>query len=287
MATSNTIEDGYIEDWRWMLIGWLGWTEERFERFVRAFNLKLTRQRGGSAFYSETPIYHIIPLLVRNQFDERLRENMRKPEYGAPEWVYFHREMLGAIEGDEYYTDHFDWEAARERAVKHLATYNEILPLPDEVTKQEKRILAFLDIEEAEKLLRPMVLDKITVIYQPDMPDQDGKVCRWFQVIFAVGPCGNALLRAEVHDLFLRMLVALSSLTSVCEADHVCLSARHFLSDQKSSSDRPLMLIQADWPGPAIQQMRKDGDFSVWPNVCLTYRNELDRNDEFNKQAKA
>ncbi|HEX3626865.1 MAG TPA: hypothetical protein VH280_15750 [Verrucomicrobiae bacterium] len=143
MATSNTVESGYVEEWRKALVGWLGWTEERFERFVCAFNTKLATQKGGVWFYHETPIYHIIPLLVRNQFDERLHKNMRRPEYGAPEWSYFRREMLAAIEGGEYYTDHFDWRAACERAAKHLATYGETFPPPGETTNYEKQILSF------------------------------------------------------------------------------------------------------------------------------------------------
>ena len=143
MSAPNIIEVGYIEDWRKILIDWLGWTDERLDRFVHAFNAKLAREDGEAAFYNDTPINHIVPLLVRNDFDERLGSNMRRPEYGAPEWTYFHREMQMAIEGGEYYTGRFDWDAARARAVSHLEKYGEKFPLPEEVTNYEKRILAF------------------------------------------------------------------------------------------------------------------------------------------------
>ncbi|HXT12090.1 MAG TPA: hypothetical protein VN873_11050 [Candidatus Angelobacter sp.] len=143
MSTPNTVDPGYIEDWRKVLVEWLGWKEERLKQFVFAWNAKLTQQNGGAWFYHEPPIYHVVPLLVRDRFDERLQKNMRRPEYGAPEWAYFHREMQLAIEGADYYTDHFNWDAARERAVKHLARYDEIFPLPEEVTNYETRILAF------------------------------------------------------------------------------------------------------------------------------------------------
>jgi hypothetical protein len=142
MTMPNIIEDGYVDDWRRVLIGWLGWTDERFERFVSAFNSKLRRHGGTAWFHHEAPLYYIVPLLVRNQFDERLRSNMRRPEYGAPEWSYFRREMQHAIEGGAgYYSGNFDWNAARDRALKHLVSYGERFPLPEEVTNLEIDIL--------------------------------------------------------------------------------------------------------------------------------------------------
>ncbi|HEV2454293.1 MAG TPA: hypothetical protein VGY98_08530 [Verrucomicrobiae bacterium] len=93
------------------------------------------------------------------------------------------------------------------------------------------------DIERAETLLRPMMPDRFSVTYEPAMPGSEGKLFRWFQVVFAVGPGDAAALRTQVHELFPRMLTALSPLASVHEADHVTLRARRFIPDL--DADRP------------------------------------------------
>jgi hypothetical protein len=143
------------------------------------------------------------------------------------------------------------------------------------------------DLERAETLLRPMMPDRFSVIYEPEMPGEDGKKSfRWFQVVFAVGPGDTAVLRAQVHELFPKMLSALSALSSVREADVVSLRARRFLPDQDSGFDRPPMFIQADWTGPIVWQIRRQKDFSVWAVECLTYRNYQDKGDIFNKRIK-
>lgn len=142
------------------------------------------------------------------------------------------------------------------------------------------------DLERAEALLRPMMPDRFSVIYEPEMPRDDGKIFRWFQVVFAVGPGDPAVLRGQVHELFPKMLAALSPLTSVREADVVSLRARRFLPDQDSGFDRPNMFIQADWTGAIVRQLRGQRSFSVWVNECLTYRNFHDKGDVFNKRPK-
>lgn len=138
------------------------------------------------------------------------------------------------------------------------------------------------EIEKAEMLLRSIMSDRFSVTYEPAMPGSDGNLFRWFQVVFAVGPGDIAALREQVHKLLPQMLAALSRLPSVQEADHITLRARRFLPD--IDSDRPFMFIQADWTGAAVRRMRDNGDFSVWANECLTYRNEHDKNDAFNKR---
>lgn len=142
------------------------------------------------------------------------------------------------------------------------------------------------DLERAEDLLRPMMPDRFSVIYEPEMPGQAGKLFRWFQVVFAVGPGDTTVLRAQVHELFPRMLAALSLLASVREADVVSLRARRYLPDQDSGFDRPNMFIQADWTGAIIWQIRRQKNFQVWANECLAYRNYHDKGDIFNKLPK-
>jgi hypothetical protein len=139
----NQVEDSYVKVWRRVCMEWLRWTHERFDRFVRAFNCKLEREKGGAWFYHEPPFYHIISLLVTDRFDERLHSEVRKPEYGTSEWIYFHEEIQAAIEGRVFYSDDFDWVAARKRTEEHLARYGETFPRPEEVTNYEKWILGF------------------------------------------------------------------------------------------------------------------------------------------------
>jgi hypothetical protein len=142
------------------------------------------------------------------------------------------------------------------------------------------------DLERAETLLRPMMPDRFSVLYEPEMPGEDGRIFRWFQVVFAVGPGDAVVLRAQVHELFPRMLAALSPLPSVRKADVVSLRARRFLPDQDPGFDRPYMFIQADWTGAAVRQIRGQKNFSVLANECLTYRNYQDKGDVFNKSLK-
>ena len=131
-----------------------------------------------------------------------------------------------------------------------------------------------------------MMPDRFSVIYEPEMPGENGKLFRWFQVVFAVGPGDTGALRAQVHELFPKMLTALSPLASVREADVVSLRARRFLPDQDSGFDRPQMFIQADWTGAIVRQIRGQKDFSVWANECLTYRNYQDKGDVFTRLPK-
>jgi hypothetical protein len=138
----NRVRSDYARVWRQVCIGWLGWPESRFQRFLRAFNAKLVATDGAVCFYHEPPLYHVISLLVRNDFEERLHKEVRKPRYGTPEWVYFRRELLDSIEGSPVRQGRFDWSAARERAQEHLALYRERFPTSKTVTNFEKWVLS-------------------------------------------------------------------------------------------------------------------------------------------------
>ena len=143
----NRVRKDYSRVWQHVCIGWLGWSEARFERFLRAFDAKLAATSGGVWFYHEPPMYHIVPLLVRDHFLNRLHEEVRKHRYGTPEWVYFRSEMLGAIEGVPTREGRFNWKAAKERAEEHLALYREKFPSPGTITDYEKWVLRYYNPE--------------------------------------------------------------------------------------------------------------------------------------------
>lgn len=143
IAVQNRVRSDYARVWRHVCVKWLGWPESRFQRFLHAFNANLVATDGVGWFYREPPLYHIISLLVRDDFQERLHKEVRKPRYGTPEWVYFRRELLNAIEGSPVRQGRFDWSAAKERVEEHLALYRERLPTPKTVTNFEKWVLSF------------------------------------------------------------------------------------------------------------------------------------------------
>ncbi len=139
----DQVRKHYARVWRRVCVGWLGWSEERFARFLRAFNAKLMHENGAVWFCHRPPFYYIIPLLVTDEFEERLHHEVRKPKFGTPEWVYFRSELLAAIEGNRIPSTKFDWAAARKRAVEHLEIYREEFPPPGVITNYEKWMLTF------------------------------------------------------------------------------------------------------------------------------------------------
>ena len=144
----SALRKEYVRVWKKTCTGWLGWSEERFGRFLRAFNAKLAAEKGEIWFGHGRPFEYVIPLLVSDPFEEYLHHKVRKFKYGTPEWVYFESELLDAIEGGRGHSglDHgkgFNWREARKRAEEHLALYREKFPSPETVTNYEKWILTF------------------------------------------------------------------------------------------------------------------------------------------------
>ena len=114
MRTLNRVRREYWRDWRHVCIGWLGWSEDRFARYLRAFNAKLSQTDGGGWFYHEPSLYHVVGLLISDAFSDRLHKEVRRHRYGTPEYVYFRRELLDAIEGVPKRRGRFNWTAAKK-----------------------------------------------------------------------------------------------------------------------------------------------------------------------------
>lgn len=130
----------YVRAWRNVLEDWLSWPQQRIAQWMNAFDADL-EDRGSAWFYHETAMHYMVPLLIRDRLDERLRTQQRSPER-AIELHYFLEELedaigRGAIEWDE----NFDWKSAKKRVEEVLAKYGESFPNPDEVTAYELRML--------------------------------------------------------------------------------------------------------------------------------------------------
>jgi hypothetical protein len=127
--------------------------------------------------------------------------------------------------------------------------------------------------------------DRFRADYIPDFPRRDGSAARWFQVVFAVGPGDATLLRTQVHELFPRMLAAVSDIPLATDADLISLRARRHCPDSEIyRPEHPFMFIEADWSGTAFRSMRQHRDFSVWPAECITYRNHFGAHDVLTRQ---
>jgi hypothetical protein len=138
----------YVHVWRKICTSWLGWSKERFGRFLRCWNARLSAEGGDVWFGQGRPFQYVIPLLIPDQFEEFLHHKVRKPKYGASEWIYFESELLAAFEGGVGYcapngSKKFDWTAARKRIEEHLALYKQRIPSRETVTNYEKFIHTF------------------------------------------------------------------------------------------------------------------------------------------------
>jgi len=144
----DKVEEEYAQVWRKICTAWLGWSKERFERFLSCWNARLCAEGGYIWFGQGRPFQYVIPLLLTDQFEEFLHHKVRKPKYGSPEWIYFESELLATFERGvgcraPNSSKKFDWTAARKRVEEHLALYRQRIPLPDTVTNYEKFIHTF------------------------------------------------------------------------------------------------------------------------------------------------
>ena len=140
-------------------------------------------------------------------------------------------------------------------------------------------------VEQVETQLRSFMPGCFRVSYDPAFPGSNGKIVRWFQVIFEVGPGEDSTIRTQVHNLFEKILTILPGLNIVCESDFVSLRARRHYPDSKMyNPNHPFMFIEVDWSGSAIKAMRKQASFTSCATTCLFYRNSFDQNDPLAKK---
>jgi hypothetical protein len=142
-STGWRIRGDYSRVWKKVCLDWLQWSQKRFERFLRAYNAKVVQDGSTNWFYDDPALWYIIPLMMTDDFEERLHKMVRRYRYGAPEWIYFRSEIVGAIEGVPKRKGRFDWRAAKDRAEEHLTLYKEKFPSPKTVTNYEKWVLRY------------------------------------------------------------------------------------------------------------------------------------------------
>jgi hypothetical protein len=66
------VSEEYLLVWRRVCGSWLAWPEERFERFLRCWNARLSAKGGDVWFCQGRPFQYVIPLLLTDQFEEFL-----------------------------------------------------------------------------------------------------------------------------------------------------------------------------------------------------------------------
>lgn len=107
----------YLAAWQPILMGWLGWSPKRYDRWVARWDVDLN-DAGDGLFYHEDELFWILRLEVLLQ--ELYPGGPHKVNWGTPE---------------------YDWNAAKQRVEEVLAKYGAALPPPNHVTSYERGIL--------------------------------------------------------------------------------------------------------------------------------------------------
>jgi hypothetical protein len=133
----------YLAAWRQILMGWLGWSSDRFERWVARWDVDLNDE-GDGWFYHEDELYWILQLLVPDGLAYRLREQRTRRMYNDLAEMLFeelHPAIMGGPLKLNWGTSEYDWNAGKKRVEEVLAKYGAALPSADQVTSYERRIL--------------------------------------------------------------------------------------------------------------------------------------------------
>lgn len=73
MDAPDGLYPNYVAVWRPILLGWLGWTQTRFDAWVSAWDFLIRNVECHRVwFYHEPPLYYVLPLLVPEDLAGRL-----------------------------------------------------------------------------------------------------------------------------------------------------------------------------------------------------------------------
>lgn len=133
----------YLATWRSILVGWLGWSPDRFDRWVSRWDADLNDE-GDGWFYHEDELYWILQLLVPDNLARRLEQRRTRRMYNDLAELLFEElspAIMGGSQKVNWGTPEYDWLAAKKRVEEVLAKYGSALPSADHVTSYERRIL--------------------------------------------------------------------------------------------------------------------------------------------------
>ena len=133
MRRSKLIYDYYTTTWHQIVVGWLGWSEERFAAWVVAWESQITDGTHGLGnwFYHEDELYYVLDLLVPDELGQRLaKQRTRRMYHDLANPLY--DEIKPAITGRPHHpswgTEAFDWAEAKLRMEAVLRQYDVTLP---------------------------------------------------------------------------------------------------------------------------------------------------------------
>ncbi|MFL5342536.1 MAG: hypothetical protein ACJ8F7_20510 [Gemmataceae bacterium] len=133
----------YLAAWRAILVGWLGWSLVRFDRWVARWDADLNDE-GDGWLYHEDELYWVLQLLVPDVLALRLQQQRTKRMHNDLAEFLF-AELQPAIKSGSQSANwggpDYDWRAAKKRVEEVLANYGAALPSSDYVTSYERRIL--------------------------------------------------------------------------------------------------------------------------------------------------
>jgi hypothetical protein len=144
MESPDGLYQAYIDIWRPILTGWLGWSEDRFAAWTAGWDYAIRNVDAHRTwFYHEDELHHVLRLLVPDELAHRLEKQRTRRMYNdLAELMY--EELQTAIAGrpvdDSWRTDAFDWGAAKRRVGIVLEHYGASLPTPADVSSYERRI---------------------------------------------------------------------------------------------------------------------------------------------------
>jgi hypothetical protein len=139
--------------------------------------------------------------------------------------------------------------------------------------------------KQATSAIQSTMTDLFTVTYDPAFPSTPTSKLSIFQVVFAVGPGEDTLMRELVHNRFQQLLTILAPFPEAQTSRFALRARRHVPS--RSPPHHPYMFIEAWWHGEDVSTMLNQNCFDSWHSLCAAYINRFDKNDSLNKPQHA
>ena len=122
----NTAKANYIRIWREVLVGWLGWSDDRFRAFVHHHEESPVGFASSMGTLHDTPLTSLITLVVPD------------PLY-AKTGMQIGWDFLAAA-GDPLRYEDQNWSEAKERVAALFASHGYSIPSGSYISNYERRI---------------------------------------------------------------------------------------------------------------------------------------------------